>query len=111
MSSVKNCSSCLQQVGKMEDGTWIFYKELGINHIISEKKISALVEYGCKDCINSKYHKWICVSCNRNYNKEDEFCDSVGYHCCIQCLKEKVMLTKHKLNCSCMVCVTIEHNL
>ena len=111
MSSTKNCSMCLQQVGKMEDRSWIFYKELGINHIISEKKISACVEYGCEDCINSNSHKWCCISCNKIYKKTDEFCDSMGYKCCVECLKEKVILTTHKLDCDCMVCVNLEHNL
>lgn len=111
MSVTKNCHNCLQRVGKMENGKWVFYKELGINHIITEKKIYAHIDYCCQDCLNIKYHKWKCILCNKHYTKEDEFCDSNGYKSCVQCLNEKIIITKCRFNCDCMVCINIEENL
>jgi hypothetical protein len=40
MSFTKNCGICQQKVGKMENGNWVFYVEMGITHNIINKKIS-----------------------------------------------------------------------
>jgi len=91
MSAAKNCSSCSQQVGKLNDGTWIFYKEVGISH----KGSKASVEYNCVKCVDSEYHKWLCLPCGTIYNKEEEFYDAEGYSICMKCIINKNSTNKN----------------
>ena len=59
MSFTKNCGICQQTVGKMENGNWVFYVEMGISHTIINKKICASLNYGCQKCVNQKRCRFV----------------------------------------------------
>jgi hypothetical protein len=107
MSRNKNCSLCSQHVGKLDDNTWIFYKEVGITH--NEK--NACIDYNCVNCLDIAYHRWRCHTCETIYNKDEEFCDKGGCLYCIKCLTYNIILTNQLLTCKCMVCQNRQNNL
>lgn len=108
MSFTKNCGICQQKVGKMENGNWVFYVEMGISHTIINKKRCASLNYGCQKCVNQNL--WMCVSCDNVYDKEQEFCDTKGYRCCTNCIEKTIMTTNNILNCNCLVCQGVVNN-
>jgi len=116
MSFTKNCGICREKVGKMENGIWVFYVEMGISHTIINKKICASINYGCQKCVNQNL--WMCVSCDNVYDKEQEFCDTKGYRCCRNCIEKSLMTIPNCIekslmtipNCNCLVCQEVLNN-
>jgi hypothetical protein len=108
MSSTKNCGICKQLVGKLGNGNWVFYVEMGISNNIINGKICSSLEYGCQYCVNQNH--WACVSCDTVYDKKYEFCDKKGYRCCIRCIEREIIRTNNIPNCKCLVCQSIVNN-
>jgi len=108
MAFTKNCGICKQTVGKLGNGNWVFYVEMGINNIIINGKICSSVVYGCQNCVNQNH--WMCISCNTVYNKKEEFCDTKGYRCCRKCIEKEIIRTNNFPNCNCLVCQETVNN-
>jgi hypothetical protein len=108
MAFTKNCEICMQQVGKLGNGNWVFYVETGVNHTIINHQICASVKYGCQNCVNQ--NNWTCVSCDTVYDKEDEFCNTKGYNCCKDCIEKEIIRTNNFPRCHCLVCQGIVNN-
>lgn len=98
----KSCYKCNQMVGRNLEGHWIYYRKIAFGR----KKICYHCDYICWSVDQTP---WKCNGCEKYYNCNVEFCDSITTYC-IPCLSKYRESTDIDLTCSCPICTEINNS-
>jgi len=107
-----SCFRCKQQVGKLENGKWIYYTKV-LNHDDINKQL--YFDNLCINCENLCVC-WRCVECREEMKDANiEFCIdpqhlSVFCKTCVPCLNKIREESNNDLNCNCLICREINDN-
>jgi len=97
----RTCYKCNQTVGRNHEGKWIYYRKVSFG--------SKNVCYKCDYiCFSIHQNIWKCSGCNKYYNREVEFCDSITCYC-VPCLTKYRESSDTDLKCSCFICTEINN--
>ena len=98
----RTCYKCHQQVGRNHEGKWIYYRKV----LFENKNVCYKCDYICYPL---DHNIWKCTGCNKYYNREVEFCDTITSYC-VPCLTKYRESSDTDLICSCFICSEINNS-
>jgi hypothetical protein len=109
---MKNCFRCNQEIGKLENGEWLYYTKV-VNYDVIDKEYHFV--YLCRNC-EILHVSWECIECKKETNDSTvEFCvqpqNELDFRkTCVPCLNKLREQIDTDLNCNCLICREINDN-